>query len=515
MQLPRLRGWRSWLIFALLIPAITGAAAFLGYATYHAAVQRARLGDESLLESTLLLVREKVDQIEQQLIRSERSIFRLVELDSLEQLEDRWLAVSDDVAPSVVDVVVLDGTGYPLIAASRQEARRRQQFLRILTTQIVPTLELEKLPGDELRHLHQTYEGRSELIAYLRRSYLGESYILVAHHDTRYIAEQQFPILFASKEGRRIFNVVNENDRRIFGPNLAKAGDYLVGRRFPTTLYQWRLQIAPKRAPLLKQRNQTQRLTEVALLVVSFVVILVGIAFVIYATIKERTLNTLRTEFIADVSHELKTPLSIVRMFSELLASGQVQRSEKVQEYIRLIHRESERLSTLIDNVLDFSALEQGRLDYDLQESDLLEVIRRSIDTFRSQIELVRTEVSLEADEQLPRLPMDEQAVILVMVNLLDNAVKYGNSTPIHVTVKRMGDEVQVTVRDHGPGIPKEDVRRVFRRFFRSKGQRQKRGSGIGLSIVSHIAQAHGGRAWADNPPEGGALFGFSLPIAV
>ncbi|MCU0675044.1 MAG: sensor histidine kinase [Myxococcota bacterium] len=108
---------------------------------------------------------------------------------------------------------------------------------------------------------------------------------------------------------------------------------------------------------------------------------------------------------------------------------------------------------------------------------------------------------------------LDEQAVVLAVINLLDNAVKYGGRTPVTVSVERVRDFVQVRVRDRGPGIPPDAERQIFERFYRSRRDAHVRGSGIGLALVKHIALAHGGRAWATNDPEGGAVVGFAIPV--
>ncbi len=234
----------------------------------------------------------------------------------------------------------------------------------------------------------------------------------------------------------------------------------------------------------------------------------------IYAADKERRLNALKAEFVANVSHELKTPLSVVRMFAELLLTKRVRSEEKQEQYLELICRESERLSALIENVLDFAALERGKREFQMREGRLEDVVARAIDTFRYRIENEGGEVRLDAASELPPVMLDEQAVLLSVINLLDNAVKYGRGTPVEVRIRREDGVLRVAVRDHGPGIPKSDLKRVFERFYRTrKNESDVRGSGIGLSLVKHIAEAHGGRAWAENAEDGGAVVGFSVAI--
>ncbi|MDB4991090.1 MAG: Phosphate regulon sensor protein PhoR, partial [Myxococcaceae bacterium] len=183
---------------------------------------------------------------------------------------------------------------------------------------------------------------------------------------------------------------------------------------------------------------------------------------------------------------------------------------DKLKQNLEIICREAERLSSLIENVLDFAALERGKQSYAPEEADVGEIVARAIETVRHRLE--GTEIRTFGTEAPPRVLVDAQAVLLATINLLDNALKYGEGTPIDVTVEVHRRELSISVRDRGPGIPRGDVKRVFDRFYRVRrpGQ-QQRGSGIGLSLVKHIADAHGGRAWADNAVDGGAIVSFSV----
>ncbi|HEY6880191.1 MAG TPA: HAMP domain-containing sensor histidine kinase, partial [Polyangiales bacterium] len=244
----------------------------------------------------------------------------------------------------------------------------------------------------------------------------------------------------------------------------------------------------------------------------SVAILLLGVMFLLYAIMQERKLNALKSEFIANVSHELKTPLSAVRMFGEMLLTQRVGNEAKRRQYLEIICREAERLSALIENVLDFAALERGKQSYAPEQADVGEIVARGVETVRHRLEGV--DIRVHTPQPLPSVLVDAHAVLLAVINLLDNAIKYGEGTPIDVTIEQLERELIVSVRDRGPGIPRADVRRVFDRFYRVRrpGQHQ-RGSGIGLSLVKHIADAHGGRAWADNAPDGGAIVSFSVAV--
>src|SRR5262249_26709208 len=232
------------------------------------------------------------------------------------------------------------------------------------------------------------------------------------------------------------------------GPSLAEVGDYVVGRRFPTTLYMWRMQAAPTTASLLQEKRDKSRVNQVALITLSLCIIVVAVGFILYAVDKERRLGVMKSDFIANVSHELKTPLSVIRMFGEMLLTKRIGDESKRDEYLEIICSETERLSGLIENVLDFAALERGKRRYEMRECDLGEVAQRAIETLHYRFEREGLRVTLARPDQSARGVVDEQAILLVLINLLDNAVKYGGGTPIDVAVQALSSEIRITVRD-------------------------------------------------------------------
>ena len=501
--------WRPELPFLVLVPLIVAAAGVLSYYTWETATRFEELGASSIAHSTLLLVEEKVDRIEQQIISRDNAVFHLIDVADPEGLRSRWLPLAERVSPSVRAVLIFttDLEVVDFVARAAQDEQRA--FLKVFRKSIAPEIDMNDLSIGQLRHLHTTVAGTSYLISYMALQNDGQTFIVAAHHDTGYIIREEFPRLFANEEAA-YFNIIDEDSKRVYGDSLAKVSDYLVGLRFPTTLYRWRLQVAPKDAPLLEQQAREREINKAALIALSVAIMILGVAFFVYATLKERRLNALKSDFIANVSHELKTPLSVVRMFSEMLLTGRVSSVERQKQYIETICRESERLSALLENVLDFAALERGKQRYEREAADLSELVARAVETVRLRLE--GGAILLSTPQPGPLVRVDVQAVLLAIINLLDNAIKYGEGTPIEVAVHAMKREVCVSVRDHGPGIPGDEIRRVFERFYRVRKPGQHiRGSGIGLSLVKHIADAHGGRAWADNAEDGGAVVSFSV----
>lgn len=511
MVLTRLR-----IFYLILIPAVLAAAGTLIFTTYSTASQFRALGEQTIVESTLILAREKVEGVERYIIQQNNVAFRQLSNGKLLEEGQAWLRTAAEVTPSIRAVGVIDLNRDKLrLLMFRGDEPTRDIFIGVFNSSIRPELELEGLRSGRLKHFHRRIGNEDYLIAYRIEVLDGRRSLLFAHHDTGLIVRNELATLFSTEEANRQYNIVGQNNRRVFGPSLDDAGDYLVGHRFSSTLYGWRLQVAPQQAPELEAQRRSSRYVDVALVATALVVLLLGVVFFVFAAVQERKLNTLKGDFIANVSHELKTPLSVVRMFSELLLSGRVSTEAKQREYLEIIGRESDRLSGLIENVLDFSALERGKQKYELKPGNLTETIQGAIEAFRYRVEQEGVDVELDIEESLPPLLLDEQAIVLAVINLLDNAVKYGGGSQVTVTVKQVRDFVQVRVRDRGPGIQATDAKRMFERFYRGKQTDGIRGSGIGLALVEYIATAHGGRAWANSMANqgGGTEVSFNIPI--
>jgi two-component system phosphate regulon sensor histidine kinase PhoR len=503
---PRLK-----LIYVVLLPALVIAACVLGYYTFLTARQFERLGEQSIAESSLLLLQDKVERIEQMIINADNQAFGAIDLDDEASVQE-WKTRAEDISPSIRALLVLDSERRIVGYAARASADDQRIFRRMFMTRMLQDLELTGLETDRLMHLHRSYGGRSYLISYKQVVHAGVRYYFVAHHDTGYLVRNVFGDVLRNEPGQPTQNVIDQDNHRVFGPSLSEVADYVVGRRFPTTLYTWRLQAAPTSAPLLKEKRYTSRVNQVALISLSLAIIVVAVAFILYAADKERRLADLKSDFIANVSHELKTPLSVIRMFGEMMLTKRVGDESKQQEYLEIICSESERLGGLIENVLDFAALDRGKRRYEMKGCDVADLARRAIDTLHYRFEREGIGVELSHRGAPAHALLDEQAILLVIINLLDNAVKYGGGNPIELEVETGETEINVRVRDHGPGISEADRKRLFERFYRGKSSRGTRGSGIGLAIVKRIAEEHHGRAFASNAADGGAIVGFAIP---
>jgi two-component system sensor histidine kinase VicK len=226
-----------------------------------------------------------------------------------------------------------------------------------------------------------------------------------------------------------------------------------------------------------------------------------------------------RSRFVASVSHELKTPLTAIRMYAEMLRDGLVGDEAKRSEYYRTITDESERLSRLIDNVLEFSRLEKGRREIQLAVGALPEVLEEAADKLRPHAERQGFHLRVEVQPGLPAVRFDRDVMLQVIFNLVDNAIKYSQPASLAevlLEAGREGDRVVLGVRDYGPGVDRRHLAHIFEPFYRAEEEltHSTKGSGIGLALVKELGQAMGAAVSGANAPGGGFRVSLSFEPA-
>jgi len=241
-----------------------------------------------------------------------------------------------------------------------------------------------------------------------------------------------------------------------------------------------------------------------------------GLVLTKHMVSKEMALARLKSDFVSNVSHELRTPLALIRLYAETLELGRITTQEKKDQYYRIIRKESERLTALINNILDFSRIEAGRKEYEFRETNIAELVRNTLDSYRYQIEQQGFELEENIDPTIPPLQVDREAIARALVNLINNALKYSSDEKfLGVKLYRANGVVKLEVVDHGIGIEWHDQSKIFEKFYRAGDPlvHNTKGSGLGLSLVRHISQAHGGDIAVESTPGKGSKFVLSLPI--
>lgn len=516
MSVDRTRGERA--LTFLLLPAMVVAVAVLSGGSFRASFQLDKLREQAVVEASLELANARASLLDQMIIDQDNIVLSEFETHPLNKVAESWLGVADRQTPTVRAIIAFElqtALREVVVYASRAPGAADDDFRRLLLYRVLGDLELAVEPTDQLRHLHQSYDGQNYLFSYWQRVVAGERYLVLAWHDVPRIVHDYLPTLYAEKGAQNRLNIVDSKGRIIFGPPLSE-GEYTVGRQFQTTLYKWRLNVALNAAEQLAKSTERRLLIEIVLATLSALVVVAGVFVILTAAARERRLANLKSEFVANVSHELKTPLSLIRMFAELLQGGKAGNPEKRKQYVDIIVTESERLGALIENVLNFSKLERGLGAYDFAERDLHEVVRKTLLALHHRAERMAMNIEPDIPEEPLVVRLDERAIDIAVNNLVDNALKYAsNGGWVGVSVRSgSGPYVEIVVRDRGPGIATEERGRIFQRFVRGEpptGETRQRGSGIGLSLVKNVAEAHGGTAWVESEPGGGSAFHLTL----
>jgi two-component system phosphate regulon sensor histidine kinase PhoR len=490
----------------LLIPAVLAATGGLTYYSVQLQASRAQVVEDTLRE----LAEEKVIGIESAILDAETKLFSDIEYDNLQEIPARMAELP------ITSVLVLDERFQIIPGGNHTKLPQRDWFLDLFTTRVLPDLNLAQAQVTQPRHLHAVYGTHHVLFAAVRRFQRGRSFFVVAEYDTGHLFSTIFPQFF-DVQSRSLYQVVDEHGGHRYGRTWADIPENeVVEVPFREVLSPWKLRVVREDAPRLARELSRQVTGQFVLIGLATMVIICALAGLFVVLRRERRLNDLKSEFISNVSHELKTPLSIISMFGELLSLGRVKSPEQGRQYAEIVRRESIRLTRLIDNVLDFAKIERGADVYEFCDGEnLAEVVSTALDISKPGLEGAQLALEVEVADFIPSARMDRNAMTLAVLNLVDNAIKYasdGKRLCIRVGPRQEG--IAVEVQDFGPGIAEAERDQIFERFYRAQAARRTaiRGSGIGLALVKHIAEAHGGWISVDTELGKGCTFRLWIP---
>ncbi len=304
------------------------------------------------------------------------------------------------------------------------------------------------------------------------------------------------------------------SDGVLHGEEAVAARSPAVSEYFPENFPPWKIEIYQDRgtggeAPLT---GNIFFWTILALLLI----VLSGSGLIIRTLVREASLLNLKSEFIASVSHEFKTPLTAMGAILERLLSQEVRDPGKLREYHQILSHDSDRLKRLVKNVLDFTKIEDGKREYRLAKTDLAQLVRQEVGIFEREQGPSGFSIVFEVEENLPPVMADEEALGQALHNVLDNAAKFsGPARNIDVEISRGTGNVEISVRDRGVGIPESERKKVFEKFFRGRqaSSVSPTGTGLGLTLVRHIMDGHGGDVLIQSHPGKGTRVTLILPV--
>jgi signal transduction histidine kinase len=311
--------------------------------------------------------------------------------------------------------------------------------------------------------------------------------------------------------------ILTEEGDVVYSPHPLKEGSHKVAfARFTEVFPGWRIVAYQRDGMAFEDTLHQQALITATLLGMLVLAIAYGLLVIFRTVRREMEMAQFKSDLVAHVSHDLKTPISLIRMFAETLEMGRIIDDAKRQEYYRIIAQESERLSHLIDNFLDFSRIDVGKVRYQFQPCEVAPLVVQTLDAFQYQLDRLGFKVDLDIQPDMPDVTLDPHAFRQALGNLLDNAIKYSRDRKvIRVEAMVWQEELRCSVADQGIGIDPTQIPRVFEKFYRvARSEAQSpRGSGIGLTVVKHIAEAHGGKVIVESTHREGSTFTLIIPL--
>ena len=499
-----------FIAIGLIILAMTA----MSFVSYRYTVGRENLAEISMVQNNQRLAMHYIDVIEQRIVQNDGTLFDMVDVNEPSQ----WPSMAEAIKQAGLNVAqvyfLYPESDYPIFPPYSYEIRDQWQAFR--NSFKVKELKLNELEPYQLHHLHKERPDTFFFASYmLMETNEGNPVLVCFQMDFDKIVALLDRHLRDLKD-RFYVSVVDFENNGVYGYPISRTTKYFYETRFPGTFYKWILQLVPRNYTELELGVRNRRRTNMLFIVFSMLLIFFSLSIIYFVWRRDLQLRQLKDNFISNVSHELKTPLSLIRMFSELLVLGRVKEEEKRQEYFRIIHNESDRMSRLISNLLDFASLASGVQSRYFEKTSLGQLVNESLEAYRYEIQKNGFSLEVDIEPGMPDSYMDPNAIKMALINLLDNSIKYSlDRREIGVHVGREDGWLELSVADKGIGIPISEQNKIFDKFYRVNDPsiRRIRGNGIGLAITDYVARMHGGKINVESEPGNGSVFTLVIPI--
>jgi signal transduction histidine kinase/tetratricopeptide (TPR) repeat protein len=311
------------------------------------------------------------------------------------------------------------------------------------------------------------------------------------------------------------FTISNLNGRILYGTESLDEEFSIITAFFENNFPPWRIEAfnaESKGAGLIGLHKSFYFWTILTLLLIlSF-----GVVLIVRTVAHEMEVLRIKSDFVSSVSHEFKTPLTSIKALTERLLEGKVKDQAKMNQYFSVISRDTNKLTHLVGNILDFAKIEEGKKEYDFKETDMIEWLDQTIENFQKENLQIEIKIRTRVPDDVPHLSIDRDAMALVVNNLLDNAIKYSTKkNEIDVFVDKDENNILIKVKDYGIGIPRAELDKIFEKFYQGSNATRlsTKGTGLGLTLVRHTIESHGGEVFVESKVNQGSIFTLSLPI--
>ncbi len=433
--------------------------------------------------------------------------------------------VSTDIKRNILNHKLNDSDDKEIKELKEKELSIHQQvkFINSIRQNILPEIDFSfyKQLSNKSRFQHLQYMEEDSVIqvgyfiipsSTANEKPLSFGFII----NKNYVVNNLLPDIFNEIDlGDNSVGLLNDKDSILYVSDIIKNQNYLIAENFLKLFTSWKIALFNREGKTITQLSSQEKQQSFLLFGLTILVMLIGITVIIMTTMHEHQVSKMKSYFVSNVSHELKTPISIIRMYSETLESGIVIDKNNQQEFYSIIKNESERLSYLINNILDFSKIESRKKEFNFEQTDIVGVVRNIINIYKPQIitEGFKLEVNIPRENILALI--DKEAISSAVLNIMTNAVKYSNERKyICVEMYKSGNMLFITITDHGIGISKKEIKNIFNYFYRVpvSEARQVKGTGLGLTIVKYIIEAHRGSVSVESEVNKGSKFIIKIP---
>ncbi len=312
------------------------------------------------------------------------------------------------------------------------------------------------------------------------------------------------------------WTVKGSGGQAILESENALSGSLTIKTNFLGNFPDWIIEFYEQERPFLKTFLFSRQGIYFYMFLLIIGILIFGLILTVRTITRELELAKMKSDFVSTISHEFKSPLTSIRQLSEMLQTGRIPSEGRRQEYYDILLEQSERLSLLTDNVLNFAKMEEGKKEFDFEMTDVGLLLEEIVTTLQDRVRHDGYAIQTDIQESLPLIMADNDALTQAINNLLDNAIKYsGERKKVVVEAYTEEGNLAIAVKDFGVGIKKEELDKIFDRFYRGGEEltRAVRGSGLGLTLVKKIVEAHSGTVQVKSQPGKGSTFTMTLPL--
>ncbi len=467
-------------------------------------------------------------------VKNALNVYREILLSSWNLSEDQFVTYSTLVKETITDLLSKLPINFPELEDFKKEFDQLRGIHRgkLKQWQIIISLKKECIP-ELLKGLNQTDLLSQDPYHYSKivvdKNYLvsavmipGEERkhslgILGVNMNNDYF-EREFlnsSIEELQLDKNTIITISNLSGQILYGKKNQSNGSSKVTTFFEGNFPPWRIELSHIKAEGVGIMN-IQKSFYFWTILTLILVLIFGVVLVTRTVTHELEILKIKSDFVSSVSHEFKTPLTSIKALTERLLNDKVKNPTKMKQYFSVISQDADKLTRLVENVLDFSKIEEGKKKYDLSKTNVAEWLDQTINNFIKESMQRKVKIQTKFPENIPYLKIDKNAMSQAVCNLLDNAIKFSpHKNKIEVIVEKQENTLIIKIKDYGIGIPQKELDKIFDKFYQGTNsiRYSVKGTGLGLTLVKHTNEAHGGKISVESKEDQGSTFSVILPI--